>query len=151
MDKDKDQLFIWFPQWHECLDNSGFDHLQKLSYRDKIIKYLGFCKTENKRVTLSSARQFADYYKLRYQPKPSDIAELKEAIKWFFSEARKFRSAAFRDLPLPAQADLGSTDWEKRLVRRLRNLHYLWRTEQTYRGWAYPAIDNAQGAIARVV
>ncbi len=41
------------------------------------------------------------------------------------------------DVPSLGQADLGRTDWEQRMIRRLRSLHYQWRTEQTYRGWAW--------------
>ena len=40
------------------------------------------------------------------------------------------------DVPTLAAADLGKTDWERRLVQVLRSRHYQWRTEQTYRGWA---------------
>ncbi|MCX7887856.1 MAG: integron integrase [Verrucomicrobiae bacterium] len=36
-----------------------------------------------------------------------------------------------------AQRDLGKIDWERRLIQRVRTLHYQWRTEQTYRGWAW--------------
>src|SRR6266498_5571636 len=28
-------------------------------------------------------------------------------------------------------------DWERRLIQRLRELHYAWRTEEAYRGWAW--------------
>jgi site-specific recombinase XerD len=32
---------------------------------------------------------------------------------------------------------LGKTDWERKLIRVLRSRHYQWRTEQTYRQWAW--------------
>jgi len=35
------------------------------------------------------------------------------------------------------RADTGRTDWERRLIERLRLNHYSWRTEQTYREWAW--------------
>ncbi|MDW8311034.1 MAG: integron integrase, partial [Verrucomicrobiales bacterium] len=41
------------------------------------------------------------------------------------------------DVPTLGQADLGRTEWEQQLIRRLRSLHRSWRTEQTYRGWAW--------------
>jgi integron integrase len=41
------------------------------------------------------------------------------------------------DVPSLGREDLGRTEWEQRLVRRLRSLHRQWRTEQTYRGWAW--------------
>ena len=32
--------------------------------------------------------------------------------------------------------DRGESEWERKLVDRLRVKHYQWRTEQTYRDWA---------------
>ncbi len=40
-------------------------------------------------------------------------------------------------MPPLAQKDLGKTHWERRLVQRVRTLHYQWRTEQTYRDWTW--------------
>jgi integron integrase len=40
-------------------------------------------------------------------------------------------------LPTLGAADLGRTPWERRLVEALRSRHYRWRTEETYRGWAW--------------
>lgn len=45
-------------------------------------------------------------------------------------------STTDRSLPSPAAQDLGTTDWERALVRAVRSRHLLWRTEQTYRMWA---------------
>jgi integron integrase len=81
----------------------------------------------------------------------SMLAEWKAAIRWFFIEGQKqppgatHRPALRRvapsdvatDVPPPAAADLGKTEWERRLVRALRSRHYQWRTEQTYRQWAW--------------
>jgi integron integrase len=41
--------------------------------------------------------------------------------------------------------DLGKTDWEKKLIRTLRSRHYQWRTEQTYRQWAWRFSDWLEG------
>lgn len=40
-------------------------------------------------------------------------------------------------LPPPAAGDLGRTEWERRLIEALRTRHYQWRTERTYRDWAW--------------
>lgn len=37
------------------------------------------------------------------------------------------------DVPPLAVADLGKTNWERRLIEVLRTRHYQCRTEQTYR------------------
>ena len=36
----------------------------------------------------------------------------------------------------PAAEDLGGADWERDLVRAVREAGFLWRTEETYRNWA---------------
>ena len=40
-------------------------------------------------------------------------------------------------VPSIRQADMGRTDWEARMIERLRLNHYSWRTEQTYQDWAW--------------
>jgi integron integrase len=40
-------------------------------------------------------------------------------------------------VPSFGAADLGKSDWERKLIRELRGRHYRWRTEQTYRQWAW--------------
>lgn len=42
---------------------------------------------------------------------------------------------------VPEKADRGSAAWERRLVERLRVGQYQWRTEQTYRDWAWRFAD----------
>jgi len=38
--------------------------------------------------------------------------------------------------PPRAAADLGGPDWERDLIKACRERGFLWRTEETYRGWA---------------
>jgi hypothetical protein len=46
-------------------------------------------------------------------------------------------SARPEGVPTLGRADTGRTPWESRLIERLRLKHYSWRTEQTYREWAW--------------
>ena len=41
------------------------------------------------------------------------------------------------DVPPLGHADLGGPSWERGLVARLRELHLAWKTEKTYRHWAW--------------
>ena len=43
---------------------------------------------------------------------------------------------AGRSIPKVAAGDLGGADWERDLIVAVRRKGLLWRTEQTYRGWA---------------
>lgn len=39
-------------------------------------------------------------------------------------------------MPVAAAADLGGEPWERDLIKAIREAGFLWRTEETYRGWA---------------
>jgi hypothetical protein len=106
----------------------------------------------------------------------SQLAIWKEALNWFFTEAKKQKpphlaspargeeiietgrlarrssptGTTMTDVPTLAAADLGKTDWERRLAQVLRSRHYLWRTEQTYRAWAGRFAEWLQGRGQRV-
>ena len=52
--------------------------------------------------------------------------------------ADAFRSALrMTDVPPRGQADLGGPPWERTLVARIREKHLAWKTEKTYRHWAW--------------
>ena len=53
------------------------------------------------------------------------------------SENRSYRQHRQAGVPPPRAADdLGGPDWERDLIRACRERGFLWRTEETYRGWA---------------
>lgn len=57
----------------------------------------------------------------------------KQAINWYFDEGRRHCGTQGRGTPSVGQADTGRTDWERRMIERLRLGHYAWRTEPP--GW----------------
>jgi integron integrase len=61
----------------------------------------------------------------------------KEGLNWFFREGKQASGLQPPGVPSVGRADTGRTDWERRLIERLRLNHYSWRTEQTYREWAW--------------
>jgi integron integrase len=88
----------------------------------------------------------------------SQLAVWKAGLNWFFQMARSAPSggvlgggslngesgyvepaavpcARGKEPPLAA-GDMGGPEWERKLVRVLRERHYEWRTEQAYRMWA---------------
>jgi len=46
-------------------------------------------------------------------------------------------SIGMNDVPSLGKADLGGPPWERNLVTRIRELHLAWKTEKTYRHWAW--------------
>ena len=50
--------------------------------------------------------------------------------------------------PPPAASDLGSESWERELIKAVRERHFLWRTEQTYREWAVRFRDELEDTMS---
>jgi integron integrase len=73
---------------------------------------------------------------LEHAPSPAQLQEWKDGLNWFFRRGRA-PVATFKGVPPLARTDLGRTEWEQRLVARLRLRHFSWRTEETYRGWLW--------------
>jgi hypothetical protein len=151
---------VWFPHWAEALARVRLPALVRQQYRTALLQYLRFCKQTRQRATVDSARQFMKDIEQQRQLGVSQLATWKGALNWFFSEAGRQNDAGVssvghprpggRDIPTAATeapvmtdvptlgaADLGKTEWEQQLIRELRGRHYRWRTEQTYRGWAW--------------
>jgi integron integrase len=136
---------VWFPQWAEVLGQVRLPALVRQQYRMAILEYLRFCKQRRQRATVDSARQFMGELGQQRRLSVSQQATWKAALNWFFKEAGKQRDVGTVSTPGPVMtgvptlgaADLGKTEWEQRLIRELRGRHYRWRTEQTYRGWAW--------------
>jgi integron integrase len=101
--------------------------------------YLEYCSRNAVSVTTPSARAYMDDVIRRGLAKHPQL--WKDALNWFFREGRRHCEAAprlaDRALPTLGQADTGAQPWERRLIERLRIQHYAWRTEKTYREWAW--------------
>jgi integron integrase len=127
-------LFL-FPNWRELLNREGLSATARAGYALAIGGYLDHCRHNGLSVTLASARGYmADVERRRLARNP---ALWKRGLNWFFAQGR--RTSAWRPAgePAPGRADTGSTPWERRLIEKLRRGHYSWRTEQTYREWAW--------------
>ena len=154
---------VWFPNWPDALRQVRLSPILRQQYRLALIRYLRFCKEHRQRATVDSARAFMATVHAQRLLSLSMLATWKEALNWFFKEAGKRtgdrnqksvdRSQQERiggrarpgnqitDIPPLAGADLGESDWERKLIQVLRTRHYQWRTEQTYRGWAWRFAD----------
>lgn len=143
---------VSFGEWVAVLEaDARVPHEAKRAYRLAIGSYLGHLKVSGMRATLATAKAYFD----AAHEAGADSEEARKAVRWFFREAlahEAMRAPAdglsrAGDGPLaadgaapqlvPERADQGSTPWERKLVERLRVQHYQWRTEQTYRSWAW--------------
>ncbi len=119
----------FFSHWREMLNQTSLGGGTRRSYAEAIDSYLQYCAMTNLRVDVKSARGFMVDRTRRF-PGP-ELPVWKAGLNWYFGEGRKVLAAR------PGHADLGATEWERKLIERLRLLHYSWRTEQTYRDWAW--------------
>lgn len=135
---------ISFPEWKRVLSGHLSSPAQQRTWEREIISFLRHCKKSHAPATVALARQYLD----RIAPDATAPARL--ALRWFFREgrSRKYpieaapdpiavpRESSRASVPPPAEEDLGGTDWERALIAAARKAGFLWRTEETYRGWA---------------
>ena len=118
---------------------------------------MDFCRQRQAASSVALARDYVQLLRLELAPAPARLQTWKDGLNWFFQHGREASSTALRGVPPLARSDLGQTEWEQRLVARLRLKGVSWRTEQTYRGWAWrlarfmdpKPMASATGAEAR--
>jgi len=126
---------VIFANWREMLHLLKLGRGLKYTYIQAIEGYLDYCLRNGLPVGVESARGFvADALRRGLTP---DAPTWKEALNWFFHEGHERCASQPEGVPSLGQADTGKTPWESRLIERLRLQHYSWRTEQTYREWAW--------------
>ena len=140
---------VSFPQWKEALAQSSLSPQQQAAFVREILSFLKHCKSVRAAATNEVAKQY-----LEWREKQSS-GPAREALRWFYREGRRAptpeaprvepkpatapadrRPSSRPSQPPPAASDLGSTPWEKELIKAARERGFLWRTEQTYREWA---------------
>jgi hypothetical protein len=152
---------VWFPGWSDALHQRRLPAGVRMQYRTAVIQYLRFCKQTHQRATMDLARRFMQELEAQRRLGVSMLANWKTALNWFFEEASRQPpptvhperpTDVMTDVPSFGPADLGKSDWERKLIRELRGRHYRWRTEQTYRQWAWRFAEWMQqrnGGLAR--
>jgi integron integrase len=143
--------------WKIALAQSGLPVAVQSSHEGEIRSFLRFCKVAHAPATVALAR----HYVARFGDGDTPA---RQALRWFVRASRRPNlpncprdpvpdagsssvlsrdrsaryqaAAAARSIPAAARDDLGGADWERDLISALRRKGFLWRTEQTYRGWA---------------
>src|SRR5215831_18851345 len=126
---------VIFANWREVLNQARLADRTRAGYALAIGGYLDYCLRNGLSVNKESARAYMADVERRQLARNPQL--WKSGLNWFFVEGRKSSAWAPGGQPLPGQADTGTTPWERRLIERLRLGHYSWRTEQTYREWAW--------------
>ena len=148
-----------FRAWSRVLAEATVSAREKAAHAQAIIRYLGWCKRRHTPASVASAQVYLG--ELEPEPNPG-ASPVREGLRWFFrtaiaregagatapapeESARRRAAALAREIPPLAPRDLGTAPWEQRLIRRIRELHYLWRTEQTYRAWSRRFAESLGG------
>jgi hypothetical protein len=126
---------ILFTNWREMLHPLKLGRRTRYIYAQAIERYLDYCLGNGLQVRVESARGFVDDALRRGLT--ADGEAWKAALNWFFREGRTRSAPQPEGVPSLGRADTGKTPWESRLIERLRLKHYSWRTERTYREWAW--------------
>src|SRR5204863_7436332 len=134
---------IIFTNWREALHQSGLSSGIQTVYSMAVQGFVEYCAHNAISVGIESARAYMDDVIRRGLARQPEL--WKEGLNWFFKAGRKHCATrpgvAGGSVPSVGQADTGSEGWERRLIERLRIQHYAWRTEQTYREWAWRLAD----------
>src|SRR5437867_2964761 len=125
------------PAWNQYMGQARLSAERQVAYCHGIEAYSAFCRRHRLDATVETARRFMAESAGLGSLAPATVEVWKKALNWFFREARTHRSLALHGAPTLGRVDLGQTDWQRRPIERLRQLHYAWRTEETYRGWAW--------------
>ena len=138
-----DSQIVNFPDWKRCLSHAGLTDRDHEAYRRAILSFLSFCKKRHSPASVAVFRLYLE-----------DAPQHRSALRWFFQAARQaegrfevsqagspekegdFNRQKRGIVPPLGKRDLGGADWERDLIKAIREAGLLWRTEETYRGWA---------------
>jgi integron integrase len=126
---------VIFVNWRELLHGLRLAEPLRRHYIQAIEGYLDYCRLNGLSVEKQTARAFmSDALRRKLTP---DGQAWKQGLNWYFHEGHKHAAPQPPGVPTLGLADTGRAPWESRLIERLRLNHYSWRTEQTYREWAW--------------
>ncbi|AHF89299.1 integrase [Opitutaceae bacterium TAV5] len=156
--EERERERISFAGWDEALKGEDWPPDVKARRKYAIIGFLGFCKRQHSAACVLLMK----HYLATLEKEGKLAGEAREALRWFVREARKRGAAggqrrdaageaggdaggrewsSDRSLPSAGASDLGGPEWEQALVRAVRLAHFQWRTEQTYRQWAWRYVE----------
>jgi integron integrase len=142
---------IRFENWQRALSGVAWPAGHASLVKGAVLEMLSRCRREHRPMTVELIQQH-----LGEIPAGTPRHQIvREALRWFF------RRGDYRpDLPEPeempptfrrpdhpgwARDDLGGPNWERDLIKAIRERGLLWRTEQTYRDWARRFAGSLKG------
>jgi len=105
---------VHFPRWLEILSISDFDDKTIENYKVTIRWYLGWCRKSGLGCTVSSAQNFVDWARREKAANDWMIERWKEAIRWFFVNAKAQLEGGGRGREITGKGKLKCGNSEKR-------------------------------------
>jgi len=157
-----------FPDWIKALEAETLAADEKSRRKFAIQGFLRFCEVGRKPASITMIKAYLA--ELCKQGKL--VAEVRIALLWFFNGARVAGTAdgggsqradptrssglqgnrgSDRSMPPVGAADIGGPEWERALIKAARGAGLMWRTEQTYRGWARRFVEFMRPKGPRLV
>ena len=156
---------IRFEPWEKVLRDTVPIKLQA-AYREAVVKFLYWLRETGKAATVAAFKEHLAWKKSYLPPERYEVrlqalrwyydqgrrlrtraaAERgvgtpQTAPRWAGASAKPagddYVVLSMNDVPPLGKADLGGPPWERKLVARIRELHLAWKTEKTYRYWAW--------------
>lgn len=151
---------VSFPGWKTILGLEPLEAPVRSRYAGAIIRYLGHCKAEKTRASVSDAKRYLEAGLMAGTLGRND----RDALHWFFVTAGHRQKANRVEPPVPlvmpqegATADVspptlrpipaGTAEWEARLIRTIRLKGLKWRSEQAYVGWLRQFADRIRPTL----
>lgn len=160
----RDSDIASFPEWKKVLHLEVAAERRR-SYEQAILGFLHDCKTRHSLASVRAAKAYIHACEAQGQSREKSVREslrwffLRANIEAKANESGNPSVApvtpdekalgeppptgsvagagsSLRDHAPAAGKDLGGADWERDLISAIRCKSFLWRTEQTYRGWA---------------
>jgi integron integrase len=158
------EAIVEFEGWEKVLKDTVPVKLQA-EYREAIVKFRYWLWETRKQATVESFKEHLAWKKSYLAPECYEAR--RQALRWYYDKGRKVPTenppvtkgsgdsaglntsqpgakkssegnlAEINDLPSMGPLDLGGPAWERKLVERVRELHLAWKTEKTYRKWAW--------------
>jgi len=135
----KSALPVEFPHWADDLAASDLPEPVRLGHAVTLRWYLGYCRSHKLPTSFDSARAFIAAVQQERQPESAQLEQWREALRWFFRQAR-LAGRAYRP-----QGTAPAGNWPEAVRRMLRLRHYSFRTEQTYLEWVERLIRFHKG------
>src|SRR6266700_4076406 len=99
-----------FPAWEQCLGQARLSAELQGSYRRGIDAYSDFCRRHRLEASVETARRFMAERAGLESLAAATVEVWKEALNWFFREARAHLAPVLHGLPTLGRVDLGRTD-----------------------------------------